>query len=155
MDRLTPRAGARVQITVAAVMWLVGATIMLVRGVVYVSDRHWHAWALSAALAVGVVKSRYVLDDVAARAVERIRARGWSCVFGFFSLRSWTLVAVMMGGGIAIRNAVMRPGVVGAGILGAAYLGIGTALLLADRVFWHAVFDRDRWGRGVAAKDAA
>ena len=62
-----------------------------------------------------------------------------ACFFGFFSLKSWALVGLMMGGGIAIRNAIVQPGVLGAGILGALYLGIGTALLIADRVFWQAL----------------
>lgn len=121
-------------------MWLVGASILLIRGAGYVSGRYWHAWVLGIALALGVLKSRLLLDRVAAKAVARIRARGRACFFGFFSLQSWGLVALMMGGGILIRTLVVHPGVIGAGILGALYLGIGTALLVADRVFWLAVF---------------
>lgn len=121
-------------------MWLIGASILLIRGTGYVSGRYWHAWVLGIALALGVLKSRFLLDRVAAKAVARIRERGRGCFFGFFSLKSWALVALMMGGGILIRKLVVHPGVIGAGILGALYLGIGTALLVADRVFWLAVF---------------
>lgn len=135
-----PRANVRTQIAAAAVMWLVGASILLVRGVGYLSDRSWHAWALAAGLALGVLKARYLLDRVAGKAVARIRARGRAWAPGFFSLRSWGLVALMMGGGIALRSAFVAPGVIGAGILGAFYIGVGTALALADRVFWHALF---------------
>ncbi len=140
------------QLTAAAVVWAVGAGILLVRGVIYVHDRSWHAWALAASLAVliAVPKTRFVLDGVATRAVQRIRERGRACVFGFFSWRSWLFVGVMMGGGIAIRNAFVRPGVVGAGILGALYVGIGSALLVADRAFWRAAFEA--W-RGSAFED--
>lgn len=140
VDRLVPRAGVRVQLVAAATVWLVGASILLVRGSSYLVDRYWHAWVLGAALAIAVVKSRYLLDRVATKAVARIRSRGRACFFGFFSIKSWAFVALMMGGGIAIRNAIVSPGVIGAGILGALYLGIGTALFFADRVFWHAVF---------------
>ena len=121
-------------------MWLAGTIILLVRGLDYIHDRHWHAWALSAGLVLGVVKSRTLLNRVAQRAVERIRLRGRGNIFGFFSLRSWLLVAVMMGGGIVLRNIFVHPGVVGAGILGTIYIGVGTALLLADRIFWLAMF---------------
>ncbi len=140
IDRLTPRASARTQLFAAAVVWAVGAGILITRGVVYVHDRSWHAWVLGAALAViiAVPKTRFVLDRVARKAVARIRARDHACFFGFFSWRSWLFVGVMMGGGIMIRNAFVKPDVVGAGILGALYLGIGAALLVADRVFWHA-----------------
>lgn len=139
-ERFAPRVGVRPQLVAAAAMWLVGASILLVRGAGYVSGRSWHAWVLGAALALGMLKAKYLLDRVAAKAVARIRARGRACLFGFFSARSWALVGLMMGGGIAIRNLVVHPGVIGAGILGALYLGIGSALLIADRVFWAAVF---------------
>lgn len=142
IDRLTPRASVRVQLTSAALVWLVGASILFVRGAGYLYDRYWHAWALALALAIGVLKARYLLDRVAIKAVARIRARDRACFFGFFSIRSWAFVAVMMGGGIIIRNTFVHPDVIGAGILGALYIGIGSALLIADRIFWHAVLGR-------------
>lgn len=146
LDRLTPRAGVRIQLFAAAVVWAVGAGILLVRGVIYVHDRSWHAWVLGATLAViiAVPKTRYVLDKVATKAVARIRARGHACFFGFFSWKSWLFVGVMMGGGIIIRNTFVRPDLIGAGILGALYVGIGSALLVADRAFWHAAFEAFR-----------
>lgn len=149
LDRLTPRAGVRVQLVSAAIVWLVGASILLVRGVVYVQGRSWHAWALAAGLAIviAVPKTRYVLDRVATKAVSRIRARGRACYFGFFSWKSWAFVGLMMGGGIIIRNTFVRPDVIGAGILGALYVGIGSALLVADRAFWHAAVEELRHAR--------
>lgn len=143
IDRLTPRAGIRFQLFAASFVWAVGAGILLVRGVYYVHDRSWHAWALGASLAVliAVPKTRYVLDKVATKAVARIRRRGRACVFGFFSWKSWLFVGAMMGGGIIIRNTFVRPDVIGAGILGALYVGIGSALLVADRAFWRAAIE--------------
>ena len=135
-----PKAGVRIQLLLAALMWLTGTLILLIRGFGYIHDRHWHAWALSAGLVLGVIKSRTLLDRVARRAVERIRIRGRGNVLGFFSPRSWLPVALMMGGGIVLRNIFVHPGVIGAGILGTVYIGVGTALLLADRIFWMAVF---------------
>lgn len=136
--------GVRTQLVTAAMMWLIGASILLVRGLGYIEGRSWHAWALAVGLALGVLKSRYLLERVAASAVARIRTRGRAFFLSFFSLRSWALVAVMMGGGIAIRQLVVAPGQIGAGILGAVYIGVGTALVLADRVFWHAAFRKER-----------
>jgi len=137
-SRFTPRAGVRAQLFGAAIVWTVGASILIIRGLGYVSDRYWHAWALGAALAIAVIKSRYLLDRVARKAVIRIRERGTACFFGFFSLRTWGFIALMMGGGITLRQLVVNPDAIGAGIMGAIYLGIGTALALADRIFWHA-----------------
>ncbi len=133
----TPQASVRTQIVAAALMWLVGASILLVRGVMYVHDREWHSWALAAGLALGVLKARLLLDRAATNAVARIRSRGRASLLGFLSLRSWGLIALMMGGGIALRTLYVHPDRIGAGILGAVYIGVGTALALADRVFWH------------------
>ncbi len=143
-NRFTPRAGVRVQLFSAATMWLVGASILIVRGVIYVHDRSWHAWVLGGVLAavIAIPKSRYLLDRVAVKAVARIRRRGVSCYFGFFSWKSWLLVAVMMGSGMILRRIVVDPDLIGAGIMGALYLGIGSALLIADRIFWLAAFQR-------------
>lgn len=138
-DRFVPRVGTRVQLHAAAFMWLIGASILIVRGVGYLQDRYWHAWVLAVALALGIIKAHLILDRAARKAVKRIFSRGRGCFFGFFSWRSWGLVALMMGGGILLRELVVHPGVVGAGILGALYIGVGTALALADRIFWQAV----------------
>lgn len=136
---LSPLASERTQLIAAALMWLIGASILLVRGVGYLSDRYWHSWALAAGLALGVLKSRALLNRVAQKAAGRIRARGRAHFLGFFSGRSWLLVAIMMGGGMILRRLVVDPDVIGAGIMGALYIGVGTALLLADGVFWKAV----------------
>jgi hypothetical protein len=141
-ERIVPRAGVRAQLVGAAFVWLVGASILLIRGVGYVSDRYWHAWALAAALLIAVAKSRLLLDRIARKGVDRIRERGSACFFGFFSVKAWGFVALMMGGGIALRTLVAHPGAFGSGIMGALYIGIGAALLIADRIFWRAAFDR-------------
>ena len=137
-----PPIKVRIQLVAAAAMWLVGASILLFRGIGYVQGSYWHAWVLAAGLALGVMKSRLLLDRVAKKAVARIRQRANSSVFGFFSVRSWMLIVLMMGGGIALRQLFVHPGQIGAGILGAVYVGVGSALLLADRVFWLALFTR-------------
>jgi len=141
LRRLSPRASARTQLVAAALMWLIGASILLVRGFGYLQTRYWHAWALAAGLVLGVFKARMLLIRVAHKAVARIRARGTAHFFGFFSARSWGLLVLMMGGGMTLRRLVVDPDVLGAGIMGAIYIGVGTALALADRVFWRAVFD--------------
>lgn len=141
---ISPPAAEQTQLVAAAAMWLIGASILLVRGATYVHDRSWHAWVLAAGLVLGVLKARLLLDRVATKAVARIRERGRAHFFGFFSARSWLLVVVMMGGGMLLRRLVVQPGVIGAGIMGAIYIGVGTALLLADRAFWHAALRRER-----------
>ena len=137
LGRLTPRTGPRAQLFAAASVWLVGASILMFRGLGYLRGQSWWALAIAAAVVIGVLKSRYLLDGVARKAVSRIRARGRACFFGFFSWKSWGFVALMMGGGILLRNAGTPPWV-----LAIVYLGVGTALLVAERIFWRAALVR-------------
>ena len=134
VSRFTPRAGQRVQLFSAAAMWAVGASMLLVKGVGFLHD-NWYALLLAAAVALGVIKSRYLLDRVARKAVLRIHARGRACYFGFFSWKSWLFVALMMGGGILLRRVPWVP----ADFKAVLYVGVGTGLALADRIFWQAL----------------
>ena len=88
----TPRAGIRVQLVAAALLWLVGTSILLVRGVFYIIapdeyERFGYGIALIAlvAVAIGLVKARLILIRYARKAVKRIRTRGHACFFGFFA----------------------------------------------------------------------
>ena len=151
-SRFTPRASVRVQLFGAALVWAVGASILIVRGFGYVQGRYWHAWVLGAALAIAVVKSRLLLDRIARKAVVRIQERGRACFFGFFSVKAWAFVALMMGGGITLRHLIVNPNMIGAGIMGALYIGIGTALAVADRIFWQAALGRPLPAEELAEK---
>lgn len=131
--RFTPRAGQRVQLFSAAAMWAIGASILLVRGVGFLHD-NWFAGLLALAVALGVIKSRYLLDRVARKAVLRIHERGRACYFGFFSWKSWMFVIVMMGGGILLRRSGLPRD-----FLAVVYVGVGTGVALADRIFWQAL----------------
>ena len=130
--RFMPRASAKVQLVLASIVWLIGASILGVRGVIYLTRGHWAAWLVALALVIGVVKGRLVLERVARKAVERIRSRGREhCLFGFFSWKSWILIGVMMGGGIMLRRSGAPPA-----ILGVLYVAVATALLYGDHTYW-------------------
>lgn len=137
--RLTPRASARVQLLLAAIVWLVGATILGVRGAGYLLQAHWAAWLLALGLVIGIAKGHLILDRVARKAVARIRERDRNgCLFGFFSWKSWLFIFVMMGGGIMLRNSGAP-----AEFLGVLYAAVATALVYADRIYWRAVMAAD------------
>jgi len=134
LRRFTPRAGVRVQLFSAAAMWAIGASILLVRGIGFLHDS-WFLALLAFAVVLGTVKSHLMLDRVARKAVLRIHERGRACYFGFFSWKSWLFVIVMMGGGILLRRSGLPPD-----LLAVVYVGVGTGLVIADRIFWQAFF---------------
>lgn len=148
-DRFTPRAGTRVQLFSAAIAWFVGLGFLLVRGVLFLRTPgpgfvlvHWFAAIVALAVVLGTVKARYILIRYAKKSVARIRARGRACYFGFFSWSSWGFIVVMMGGGIMLRHSVLATDTYAWGrpLLAIIYIAVGTALAIADRIFWVAAF---------------
>lgn len=136
VERYKPAAAARVHLLLAGLMWtLVGAALAGFGG-----RWLWHSsmsaapWLAALAVAIGVSKSRFVLDRAARRIVDRILEHGdGRCLGGFLSLRSWALVVVMAGGGRSLRGSH-----VARGLLGFLYLAVGMALLVSSRVPWRA-----------------
>jgi hypothetical protein len=99
----------RAQLLAAALVWLVGTAILLVRGVQYIVapeeyERFGYGIVLIAlvAIAIGIVKARFIL--MLRRKASRGSARGAPCFFGLFAWSSWVFIIVMMGGGILLRN---------------------------------------------------
>jgi hypothetical protein len=142
-DRFTPRAGVRVQLFAAALVWFVGVGFLLVRGVMFVEvpgpGAHFSYWIVPivlVAIVIGIIKARFILIRYADKAVARIRERGHACFFGFFAPASWLFVLVMMGGGIALRHSALVDVAWGRVLLSTLYIAVGTGLAIADRIFW-------------------
>ena len=141
VDGFWPQVGTRIQLYSAALLWFVGAAILLVRGVLFLHDR-WAAALVAVALLIGIAKERYILNNYARKAVKRIHARGRAFYLGFFSIKSWIFIAVMMGGGIALRHSILAstsdaiPW--GRDALAVLYVAVGTGLAYADRIYWAA-----------------
>ena len=142
-DRITPRAGVRVQMFSAALLWLVGTSFLLVRGVLFIeapsSGSHFSYWIVPVAIVaivIGAIKARYILVRYADKAVARIQDRGHACYFGFFAPLSWLFVCVMMGGGMLLRHSVLVNFAWGRVFLSTLYIAVGTGLAIADRIFW-------------------
>lgn len=144
--KLVPHAGIRVQLVAAALLWLVGTSILLVRGVMYIvapdEFERFGYWVLLFALVavgIGLVKARLILIRYANKAVTRIRTRGHASFFGLFAPSSWLFIIVMMGGGVLLRHSALVDSWWGRTFLGILYVAVGTALAIADVVFWRAV----------------
>jgi len=84
------------------------------------------------ALAIGTAKSLLVLDKTSMRLQDRIHTFADStCLGAVYSWKTWLLVLLMMGSGIAMRR-LTDPGMV----IGTLYMAIGWALLFSSRRGW-------------------
>jgi hypothetical protein len=141
VDGWWPQAGTRIQLFSAAILWAIGAAVLLIRGVGFLHDR-WATAIVIVAVLIGIAKERYILNKYARKAVKRVHSRGKAFYFGFFAVGSWVFIALMMGGGIALRMSVLAsPTDVipwGRDALAVLYVAVGTGLAYADRIYWAA-----------------
>jgi hypothetical protein len=140
-----------VQKLLAASLWTAVGIMLSVLGIDWmIVGFHW--WALLLAvpmIALGFIKGRFILDGMAKRNVIRIHERGPAAPWwGFYPLRTWVLVAVMMGTGIILRVVIPdlffhfhAPDIYFA-YIGLVYLAVGVALIHASRTWWRALLER-------------
>jgi hypothetical protein len=134
MDRHKPAADVSMHLMVAGLMWtLVGAGLVVCGAKWLIEGSSGAAaWLAGAALAVGILKSRLVLDRQALKVVGRIRERGdGRCLGGFMSWGTWALVLMM----IAVGRLFRGTGLSGT-VVGPLYLAVGVALLVSSRLSW-------------------
>ena len=115
-------------------MWsTVGSVLLLVGGWwAFHPPEAWLALPLLPAIALGLFKSRLVLDRAADRIARRILDRGdGRCIGGFLSPASWLLVVLMAGGGRLLRS-----GPIPRFWIGLLYAGVGAGLFRSSLVFW-------------------
>ncbi|MFQ5781300.1 MAG: hypothetical protein ACE5HN_11025 [Nitrospiria bacterium] len=126
-------------------LWgLVGTGLLVAGGVFLFGDRSLSIlkagqassglaeWGgLAVALAVGFIKGRFVLTKIALKYMSRIdHLPDESPVYMTFSLKSWTLILLMIAIGRTIRF-LGAPHL----IIGTVYIAVGFALVLGSRTY--------------------
>jgi hypothetical protein len=136
LRRLQPRLSARTQLLLAGTVWYAAAIALGMRGVGWLVPAEWGLLLAGVGVALGLLKARYAMSRVAARAIARIRERDRNrCAGGFFSWQSWVVVLAMMAVGHALRlTSLPRPA------LGVLYVAISTGLLVAGALYWRAAY---------------
>lgn len=134
---LKPGVSRKAHLFAAPLLWTVVGSFLMYRGWGWIGPGKAR-WLVLLALALGTLKSLLVLDRTARRGVERIaRLRDGTCLGAVYSWKTWLLVVLMMGSGMALRH-FYTPGPV----IGTLYLAVGWALLLSSRFGWR---EWSRW----------
>lgn len=123
-----PRA---VHLFVAPLVWtLVGGSLM-VRGWSWLGSGQGRWWLL-VAIALGSLKSLFILDRVARKSIQRlIHFQDGTCLGAIYSWQSWLLAALMMVAGLLLRR-FGHPGQ----LAGTLYCAVGWSLCLSSRLGW-------------------
>lgn len=92
-----------------------------------------------AALSVGLIKGKFILDKTAGRVIERVEIlqepNPFKSVFQMFGAKTIALILAMIGLGVALRIAG-----VSFEVRGLVYIAVGIALLWSCRCYWVASF---------------
>jgi hypothetical protein len=114
----------------AALLWSLIGIYLTVRGVLLCGAES--IWLMALGVALGVGKSRLILDRSARQNGARILAKGeGSCLGGVYSWRMWGFILLMMVLGRLLRMS----GLAGA-VVGVVYIAVGTALSGSSRLLW-------------------
>ncbi len=144
----------RPQMLLAASIWTAVGIMLFSMGTFWMESGL--GWGLAVLLAVpfvliGMAKGHFLLDRVAQRSIVRIVDRGPDApIWGFYGLRTWILVGVMMLTGIGLRSAFNAEHW-HFFYLGFLYIAVGTALVLASRRMWQAALGAAVAGVGAAS----
>lgn len=129
-------------LVIASLVWLLAGINILRLGLIAITETQ----LVAALLAVGVVVTFFFFHPMFSKLVgkqsNRIRGYGEerTCAFAFFDVKGYVMMAIMMGGGIALREF----GIIPAWIVAFMYTGIGSALALAGIGFAIHYFKRGK-----------
>lgn len=114
---------------IASVVWLLAGINILRLGVIAIAETELVAVLLALGIVVTFLLFHMMFTKLVGKQSNRIRAYGNepTCAFAFFDVKGYVMMAIMMGGGIALREF----GIIPEWIVAFMYTGIGAALALA------------------------
>lgn len=137
LSRFKPAVSRRTLLFLSALLWTSIGLLLLAKGC--------YRWFLlpqrqllvvAAAFAAGSLKSFFILDGSARRAINRILLfQDGTCLGAVYSYKTWILVLCMMSMGVILRGCLPDR------LLCFLLITIGWALLLSSRLAWRAWFD--------------
>ncbi|MFW8601063.1 hypothetical protein ACOHYD_06230 [Desulfobacterota bacterium M19] len=131
LARLKPGVSRRVFHFAAAFVWSAVGIMLFIRGSLFLHGVG-QLWLLFPAIAIGSVKSIFMLDKAAKENLRRLRTKNdGNCLGGVYTVKMWGLIAVMIFLGWLLRTSSAPRSLVGI-----IYAAIGWALFFSSRVLW-------------------
>lgn len=135
MSDLTPRVNKRTLLIIAALVWLMAGTMVLSLGLeVILKEQKYVIVSLIVAVIVFYIFFNFIFKKMVSKHRDRISSKEQDklCLFSFFDVKSYLIMAFMMTLGISIRSMSFINPVYWAPV----YVGIGSALFLAGVLFF-------------------
>ena len=137
-----PKVRSEKLLIIAAVVWLLAGINILRLGVIAISGTELAIFLLVVGIGITFLLFHMMFAKLVGKQSNRIRAYGSkrTCAFAFFDVKGYVMMAIMMGGGIALREF----GIIPEWIVAFMYTGIGSALALAGIGFAIHYFKRGK-----------
>ena len=126
---------------IAAAVWLIAGSQVARMGIEAIAAGNGNPWLLLIGIPATFVVFHMMFSKLVGKHAARIRSYGEEKmhVLKFFDVRGYLIMAVMMGGGVALRSFHLVPG----WFIAFFYTGLGIALALAGVGFLVHYFHRD------------
>ena len=135
LRNLKPGVSIRTHRIVAASIWSMVGTFLLLRGVIYL-NASGKMWLLIGAILLGTLKSLFLLDKSARKNIGRISSLSdGACLGSVYSIKMWGLIACMI-----IFGRILRLSGLPLEYVGLIFAAIGWALFFSSRVLWKNVY---------------
>ena len=134
-----PKTSRRTLLLIAALFWTVAGGVLLLRGSIYFKEWDEHRWTiLSGSIIMGILFYVLVFSKISLKHTNRIISLDPNDLhfFSFFSLKSYFLMAIMIGSGILLR----KSGVIPLKYLAIIYITMGIPLFLSAIRFYRRGF---------------
>lgn len=132
MNRKVYEVPKRVLLIIAGIIWMIAGFNVVRLGIISYKliEMKWYLPVLSVIIFVLFGMMFYKMTQKHSKRIMNY-AEAYRPVWNFFDIKSYIIMAVMMGGGIGLRNAGVFPDV----FVAFFYTGLGCALFLAGVLF--------------------
>ena len=132
MNRKVYEVPRRVLLIIAGIIWMIAGFNVVRLGIISYKliEMKWYLPVLSVIIFVLFGMMFYKMTQKHSKRIMNY-AEAYRPVWNFFDIKSYIIMAVMMGGGIGLRNAGVFPDV----FVAFFYTGLGCALFLAGVLF--------------------
>ena len=135
LSRFKPAAKTKTLLLLSAGLWTCIGCMLISKGLCRLASiPEYKALIVLVACITAALKSKFILDRVAQRGVQRILTfKDGTCLGAVYSGKTWLLVLCMAGMGGILRNSSLP-----VTLLSCIYLTIGLSLVASSRHGWRA-----------------
>jgi len=134
--RFFPQTGPRGQVFFAAVVWLIGAGMILRLAMIFLAKIDSTLWWIHlVGVLFGLLKAYWLMIPSAAKTIKRMNKQGRVWVLNSFSLRTYLTIGGMVALGMLLRSFGPIDNLLYQQFLAVFYLIIGIGLFMSTGVF--------------------